>query len=208
MNPLFFEGDVVSVARALIGVTLLVDGVGGEIVETEAYDRDDPASHSFSGPTPRNAVMFGPPGHAYVYRSYGIHWCLNFTCGPEGHGAAVLIRALQPSYELAAMRARRGLEGERLLCAGPGRLTHALGISLAHNGLSLDGEPFTLLPARGDAQILEGPRIGITKAVERPWRFGLAGSAFHSKPFPVASIASSSEPRSGFARRKHVREWG
>jgi len=180
----FFAADVISVARSLIGATLLVDGVGGEIVETEAYDRDDPASHSFPGPTPRNAAMFGPPGHAYVYRSYGIHWCLNFVCGPQGRGAAVLVRALRPSHGLASMGERRGLEEERLLCAGPGRLAQALGVSLTHNGMRLDAAPFALHPASGGVDIVEGPRIGITKAAERPWRFGLAGSRHLSRPFP------------------------
>ncbi len=174
------------VARRLIGATLLVDGVGGTIVETEAYDREDPASHSFSGPTPRNAAMFGPPAHAYVYRSYGIHWCLNIVCREEGHGAGVLIRAIAPLAGLALMRERRGVDDVRLLCAGPGRVGQALGITRAHNGLPLDAPPFELLPAAGRPRLLSGPRIGISKAVDQPWRFGLADSRFLSRPFPPA----------------------
>lgn len=174
------------VARWLIGATLLVDGVGGLIVETEAYDREDPASHSFSGPTLRNAAMFGPPGRAYVYRSYGIHWCLNLVCREEGHGAGVLIRAIEPVAGLDMMRARRGLDDVRVLCAGPGRVGQALGITHEHNGLPVDAPPFALLPAvpaMGPAQVISGPRIGISKAVDQPWRFGLAGSRFLSRPF-------------------------
>ncbi|MGI4858834.1 MAG: DNA-3-methyladenine glycosylase [Janthinobacterium lividum] len=177
------------VARALIGATLYVDGVGGRIVETEAYDREDPASHSFSGPTPRNAAMFGPPGHAYVYRSYGIHWCLNVVCREAGHGAGVLIRALEPLAGLERMAERRGLTDPRLLCAGPGRLGQALGITHALNGLALDAPPFDVAAAEsgrtGDAaaSVLVGPRIGITRAADVPWRFGLAGSRFLSRPF-------------------------
>lgn len=170
-------------ARCLIGSTLLLDGVGGRIVETEAYDREDPASHSFCGPTPRNAVMFGPPGHAYVYRSYGIHWCLNLVCREAGHGAAVLIRALEPLAGLDLMRERRGLDDVRLLCAGPGRVGQALGVTREHNGLAIAAPRFELLPAAGPVQVLCGPRIGISKAVDQPWRFGLAGSRFLSRPF-------------------------
>ena len=181
-----FNAPSHEVARRLIGVTLLVDGVGGRIVETEAYDRDDPASHTFVGPTARNAAMFGPPGHAYVYRSYGIHWCLNFVCREEGHGAGVLIRALEPTQGLERMRERRGVEDIRLLCAGPGRVGQALGIDAGFYGLPLDAPPFQLLAAPGDhpdIAVEAGPRIGISKAIAVPWRFGERGSRFLSKPF-------------------------
>ncbi|WP_082219684.1 DNA-3-methyladenine glycosylase [Massilia sp. NR 4-1] len=181
-----FSAPSHDVARRLIGVTVLVDGVGGRIVETEAYDRVDPASHSFSGPTPRNQAMFGAPGHAYVYLSYGMHWCLNFVCREEGHGAGVLIRALEPVLGLEAMRARRGQHDARLLCSGPGRVCQALGVTRAHNALALNALPFELLPRSGRVRIAVGPRIGISKAVDLPWRFGLAGSRFLSKPFPGA----------------------
>jgi DNA-3-methyladenine glycosylase len=185
LSAVDFTAGSDEVARALIGCVLRIDGVGGRIVETEAYDRDDPASHSFSGPTPRNAVMFGPPGHVYVYRSYGIHWCLNVTCREDGHGAAVLIRALEPLSGLAAMRERRGLDDERLLCAGPGRLAQALGVTHAMNGLSLEGPRFELLAPDRDMpiEVMSGPRIGISKAVDVPWRYGLAGSRFLSRRF-------------------------
>jgi DNA-3-methyladenine glycosylase len=178
-----FSADSVDVARRLIGVTLLVDGIGGRIVEVEAYDREDPASHSFSGPTPRNATMFGPPGHAYVYRSYGIHWCLNFVCREAGHGAGVLIRALEPLSGLDTMRARRGQQDPRLLCSGPGRVCQALAVTRAHDGLPLDRPPFALLAAEDAPAVVTGPRIGISKAVDVPWRFGLSGSRFVSRPF-------------------------
>ena len=179
----FFREPVTEAARALIGVTLLVDGVGGPIVETEAYHRTDPASHAFRGPTASNAAMFGPPGTAYVYRSYGIHWCLNFVCGPEP-GAAVLIRALEPTQGVAIMAARRGGEDRRKLCAGPGRLCQALGISRqTHNGLPLDRPPFELLPRARRYPIASGVRIGVTKGADTPWRFGVEGSPFLSRPF-------------------------
>lgn len=174
------------VARHLIGVTVLVDGVGGRIVETEAYDRTDPASHTYNGPTERNAAMFGPPGHAYVYRSYGIHWCLNFVCREEGHGAGVLIRAIEPLHGIDTMRARRGLDDPRLLCSGPGRVCQALAVTRAHNGMPLSAPPFELLARDAEATLLTviaGPRIGISKAMETPWRFGVAQSRFLSKPF-------------------------
>jgi DNA-3-methyladenine glycosylase len=180
-----FSADSSLVARRLIGAVLLVDGVGGRIVETEAYDREDPASHSFSGPTTRNATMFGPPGRAYVYRSYGIHWCLNFVCREAGHGAGVLIRAIEPLQGVESMQRRRGVAGERLLCSGPGRLCQALGVTQAQDGLPLDQPPFELRPPDGDEtlDIVSGPRIGISKAIDVPWRFGLAGSPFLSRPF-------------------------
>jgi DNA-3-methyladenine glycosylase len=179
-----FSADALEVARRLIGVTLLINGVGGRIVETEAYDQGDPASHSFAGPTPRNASMFGPPAHAYVYRSYGMHWCLNFVCREAGHGAGVLIRALEPAQGLEEMRQRRGMEKLELLCAGPGRLGQALGITRALDGLALDGAPFELLPGPPEpVELLIGPRIGISKAAHEMWRFGLKGSRFLSRGF-------------------------
>jgi DNA-3-methyladenine glycosylase len=177
----FFARSVHEVAPDLIGVTLLVDGVGGPIVEVEAYDHEDPAAHGYGGRTERNASMFGPPGHAYVYRSYGIHWCLNFVCEEEGSASAVLTRALEPAHGLEAMRERRELEDPRLLCAGPGRLCQALGITRAHDGLALDEPPFELLAREAKLEIAVGPRIGITKAADRPWRYGLAGSRFLSR---------------------------
>ena len=179
----FFGRSVHAVAPDLIGATLLFRGVGGIIVEAEAYHHTDPAAHSFGGETKRNSIMFGPPGFAYVYRSYGIHWCLNFVCEPEGSASAVLIRALEPTHGLAAMRRRRGVKDPRLLCSGPGRLCEALAITSAHNGLALDRPPFRLLARDKDVEIASGPRIGITKAVELPWRYGLKGSRFLSKPF-------------------------
>ncbi len=180
----FFARDALTVARDLIGVTLLVKGVGGIIVEAEAYDHTDPASHSFGGKrTARNESMFGPAGHAYVYRSYGIHWCLNFVCGAEPMGGAVLIRALEPSEGLAAMRRRRGDFETRALCAGPGRLTQALGITNALDAKPLDEPPFELLPRVPPVEIEVGPRIGITRAMDLPWRFGLARSPFVSRRF-------------------------
>src|SRR5436190_10693004 len=179
----FFARSVHEVAPELIGATLLIDDVGGRIVEVEAYHHTDPAAHSFRGMTDRNAVMFGPAGYAYVYRSYGIHWCLNFVCEPAGSASAVLIRALQPTEGLAAMRRRRGCKDERLLCSGPGRLTEALGITHAQNGCALDEAPFELRARTGAVDVAAGPRIGLTKAVEQPWRYGLRGSRFLSKPF-------------------------
>jgi DNA-3-methyladenine glycosylase len=178
----FFARSVHEVAPDLVGVTLLVDGVGGPIVEVEAYDHEDPAAHGYGGRTERNASMFGSPGRAYVYRSYGIHWCLNFVCEKEGSASAVLIRALEPAHGLNAMRERRRLEDPRLLCAGPGRLCQALGITRAHDGHALDEPPFELLAREKEPKIAVGPRIGITKAMEQPWRYGLAGSAYLSRP--------------------------
>jgi DNA-3-methyladenine glycosylase len=182
----FFDRDVHEVARALIGAELLVDGVGGRIVEVEAYEPDDPASHAYAGRTVRNASMFGPAGHAYIYRSYGIHWCLNLVCGPEGYASAVLVRALEPTHGLEAMAARRGLDDERRLCAGPGRLCQALAITASHDGLALDRPPFSLRAPAEAEPVVVGPRIGLTKAAERPWRYGLAGSRFLSRPFRPA----------------------
>jgi DNA-3-methyladenine glycosylase len=179
----FFARSVHDVAPELIGVTLSVDGVGGTIVEVEAYDQDDPASHGFRGPTPRTASMFGPPGHVYVYRSYGIHWCLNLVCAPEGRAEAALVRALEPTLGLEAMRERRGIEAARSLCSGPGKLCQALGITRALDGLALDEPPFELLARSSAPSLLVGPRIGITRAVEQPWRYGLAGSRFLSHRF-------------------------
>ena len=180
----FFARDVHEVARGLLGATLLVGGVGGRIVEVEAYAPDDPASHSFGGRTARNAAMFGPPGHAYVYRSYGLHWCFNAVCGDDGVGAAVLVRALEPTRGVETMRARRGVEDTRLLCAGPGRLTEALAIAGDHDGLPLDAPPFALLAATDAPRVRRAPRVGITRAAERPWRYVLAGSAYLSRPLP------------------------
>ncbi len=171
------------VARQLIGATFTVDGVGGIIVETEAYDQTDPASHTFVGKTKRNAAMFGSPGCAYVYRSYGIHWCLNFVCESEGHGAGVLIRAIEPTIGLSIMEQRRNTNNVRLLCSGPGKLGQALAIVHEFNGMSLDKPPFELVAAKKAVDVVCGPRIGISKAIELPWRFGLSGSPFLSKPF-------------------------
>lgn len=182
-----FSAPAAEVAPCLIGLTLLVNGVGGRIVEVEAYDHDDPASHSFAGPTPRNQAMFGPPGHAYVYRSYGIHWCLNFVCRPAGHGAGVLIRALEPTHGLDLMQARRPGIKHSLLCAGPGRLCQALGVTREYDGLSLGSPPFALLAVPEFTcsvhSVVAGPRIGLTRAVDTHWRFGLAGSPFLSRRF-------------------------
>jgi DNA-3-methyladenine glycosylase len=179
----FFDRSVHEVAPELIGATLLVNGLGGVIVEVEAYHHTDPAAHSYIGPTERNAVMFGPPGYAYVYRSYGIHWCLNFVCEAEGSASAVLIRALAPTQGLAAMRRRRGVTDERLLCSGPGRLCQALGITDAQYALALDQPPFAIFARSEEIDVVVGPRIGLTKAVDHPWRYGLKGSRFLSKPF-------------------------
>jgi DNA-3-methyladenine glycosylase len=179
----FFARSVHDVAPDLIGMTLLVNGVGGVIVEVEAYHHTEPAAHSYNGPTPRNLVMFGPPGFVYVYRSYGIHWCVNFVCEAKGSAGAVLIRALEPTHGLPVMRRRRGLHDERSLCSGPGKLCEALAITIAHNGLPLDRPPISLHARAVQPDIVAGPRIGLTKAVELPWRYGLKGSRFLSKPF-------------------------
>src|SRR5579862_1033269 len=187
LTQTFFRRSVHEVAPDLIGVTLLVDGVGGRIVEVEAYHHTDPAAHSFRGPTSRNAVMFGPPGYVYVYRSYGIHWCLNFVCEPKGSASAVLIRAIEPTAGLSVMKRRRGMDDERLLCSGPGRLCEALAITHAQNGLALNAPPFKLLARDSPLEVVAGPRIGLTKAVDKPWRYGLKGSRFLSKPFAATA---------------------
>jgi DNA-3-methyladenine glycosylase len=213
----FFARSVHEVAPDLIGATLLVNGVGGIIVEVEAYHHTDPAAHSFRGPTPRNMVMFGPPGFTYVYRSYGIHWCVNFVCEKEGSASAVLIRALQPTHGIAAMRRRRGLHDERSLCSGPGKLCEALAITIKHSELPLDAPPIALHARAKKPDIVAGPRIGITKAIELPWRYGLKDSKFLSKPFPAfetalratgsaqsAAAKQSSAPQSSWrAKRSH-----
>jgi DNA-3-methyladenine glycosylase len=174
------------VARELVGCTLLADGVGGVIVETEAYGPGDPASHSFRGRTARNAAMFGPPGCLYVYRSYGVHWCANVVCEPDGVGAAVLLRALEPAAGVEEMTRRRGVADPLLLCSGPGRLTQALGLTGEHDGLRLDRLPFSLLPGSEPPELAAGPRIGISSAQDLPWRYSLAGSPFVSRPRPRA----------------------
>jgi DNA-3-methyladenine glycosylase len=177
----FFARSVHDVAPELIGATLLVDGVGGTIVEVEAYDHEDPAAHGYRGRTERNASMFGPPGHAYVYRSYGVHWCLNLVCEEEGSASAVLLRALEPEHGVDAMRDRRGLDDPRLLAAGPGRLCQALGVTREHDGLPLDRPPFDLHAREAEIEVLTGTRIGIKQAADRPWRYALAGSRFLSR---------------------------
>lgn len=182
--PGYFARDVVAVARGLVGAEIFVDGVGGIITETEAYHPSEPASHAHRGPTPRNAAMFLGPGHVYIYRIYGIHWCLNFVCAD---GAAVLIRALEPTAGLAAMIERRGLSAPRDLCSGPGKLCAALGLSRREDGRRLAEPPFAFRPAAGESPVLTGRRIGITKAVELPWRFGMAGSSYLSRGFPRSS---------------------
>lgn len=179
--------NVHEVAPELVGAELYVDGVGGRIVEVEAYDHDDPAAHGYGNRrTARNASMFLSGGHAYVYRSYGIHWCLNVVTGEEGEASAVLIRALEPLSGLEEMRARRGAEDVRLLAAGPGRLCQALGVTAEHDGATLDAPPFDLRPAPRQVDVVVGTRVGITKAVEHPWRYGLAGSRFVSRAFRPA----------------------
>jgi DNA-3-methyladenine glycosylase len=184
----FFSRNVLEVAQDVIGATLLVDGVGGTIVEVEAYHHTEPAAHSHRGMTPRNMVMFGPAGYLYVYRSYGIHWCMNFVCEAEGSAAAILIRAIEPTHGLELMYQRRSKYiqnlNDRLLCSGPGRVGEALGVTIAHNALSLDAAPIAIHARTEVPEIASGVRIGITKAAELPWRYGVKGSRFLSKPFP------------------------
>ncbi len=183
-----FSAPSEEVARQLIGGTLLGDGGGGRSVETEAYDQADPASHTYAGQTARNGAMFGPPGHAYVYRSYGLHWCFNTVCREAGHGAGVLLRAIEPTHGIETMRARRGLQELRLLCAGPGRLAQALGIDARLNGRPLALPPFELLArdAAAPVEVLTGPRIGISKAVDVPWRIEHKVARFQSRCFAAA----------------------
>jgi DNA-3-methyladenine glycosylase len=182
----FFARSVHEVAPDLIGVTLLVDGVGGRIVEVEAYDQEDPASHGYRGRSARNQSMFGPPGHAYVYRSYGIHWCLNLVCGAEGVAEAALVRALEPTHGVDVQQVRRGLEDVRALCSGPGKLCQALAITREHDGLALDRPPFLLEQRITTPEIVTGPRIGITQGTELSWRYAEAGSRFVSRPMRAA----------------------
>lgn len=182
----FFDRSVHEVARELIGCRLFFNGVGGTIIETESYERDDPACHAYVGLTDRTEPLFGPPGRAYVYLSYGIHSLLNAVAEPEGEAAAVLIRALEPTDGLEAMRERRVDRPDLELCSGPGKLTEALGIGLEHNGSDLSADPFLLLPPNGPSpDVVTGPRIGITKAVDRPWRFCAADNRFVSRPRPL-----------------------
>jgi DNA-3-methyladenine glycosylase len=189
----FFARSVHEVAPELIGATLRVDGAGGTIVEVEAYDQTDPASHAYNGRTARNLSMFGPPGHAYVYRSHGVHWCLNLVCAAEDVAQAALVRAIEPTHGLAAMRARRGLEDERLLCSGPGRLCQALGVTREHDGLALDEPPFELHARETTPHVQAGLRIGLTRAADYPWRYVLGGSRFLSRPVRLAA----GQPRGG-----------
>ena len=177
----FFARSVHEVAPELLGATLLVDGVGGIVVEVEAYDREDPASHGYRGRTRRNSAMFGPPGHAYVYRSYGIHWCLNLVCGEEGEPSAVLVRALEPTHGVDAMRRLRGTDQIRLLCSGPGRLCQALGVTGESDGAPLDEPPFQLVRREVEPDIVATARIGITRAAEVPWRYVVRGSPYLSR---------------------------
>ena len=187
LGPDYFERSVHEIAPELVGATLLFGDCGGIIVETEAYDQDDPACHAHVGLTPRTSVLFGPPGRAYVYLSYGIHRLFNVVCEPEGRGAAVLVRALQPAYGIPAMRRRRGKRADIDLCSGPGKLSQALDMGLEHNGLPLDAAPFQILPRSEewrDVEVVTGPRIGITKAADYPWRYCAAGNRYVSRPWP------------------------
>jgi DNA-3-methyladenine glycosylase len=189
LDEAFFARPVAQVAPELLGCVIEVGDLAGEIVEVERYQQDDPASHSFRGPTPRAAVMFGPPGRLYVYRSYGVHWCANVVCEPEGHGAAVLLRAIAPTRGLDVMRERRGTADERKLCSGPGRLCEAFGIDGSMNASVLGRGPVRVFAGMPVADVAVGPRIGISVATDQPWRFGIAGSPHLSRPFPVAVAA-------------------
>jgi DNA-3-methyladenine glycosylase len=197
----FYARSVHEVARDLIGCSLTFEGAGGVIVETESYERDDPACHAYVGLTPRTATLFGPPGRAYVYRSYGIHALLNAVAEPEGQAAAVLIRALEPRWGIGDMRARRGVHhGDRGLCSGPGKLTQALGIELEHNEAPLTEAPFELRERAAEwaeVEVATGPRIGITRAVDYPWRFCAAGSKFLSRP--MRSVPDRTTPATSSA---------
>jgi len=186
LDAAFFDRSVHEVARELVGCRLFYEGRGGVVVETESYERDDPACHAYVGLTPRTEVLFGPPGRAYVYLSYGIHCLLNAVAEPEGEAAAVLIRALEPTAGLEEMRNRRGVGADVELCSGPGKLTEALGIGLAANRADLAHDPFLLLPREPgwSGEVVAGPRVGITKAVDRPWRYALAGNPHVSRPRP------------------------
>jgi DNA-3-methyladenine glycosylase len=200
----FFARSVHEVASALLGCTLLVDGVGGRIVELEAYESSEPASHSFRGPTARNRTMFGPPGHVYVYRSYGIHWCMNLVCGGQVTASALLVRALEPTHGLETMRARRGLDAEQHLCSGPGRLCQALGVTRAHDGRAVDEPPFELFGAPAPVDVITGPRIGITKATELEWRYCERGSRFLSRPLSRNETAEGGLSRDRGGRRSRL----
>jgi DNA-3-methyladenine glycosylase len=178
----FFARPAVEVARDLVGVTLLLAGVGGRIVEVEAYDQDEPASHGFRGPTEATRALFGPPGRAYIYRSHGLHWCLNAVCDRPGRAAGVLVRALEPTHELATMAARRGTDDPKLLCSGPGRIGQSLAVTGACNGRRLDAPPFRLLQRQTEPEIAATPRVGISRATGLPWRFVDARSPFVSRP--------------------------
>jgi DNA-3-methyladenine glycosylase len=207
VNPAFYDRPVVEVARDLVGCVVRHGGCAGVIVETEAYHDTEPACHAFVGLTPRTATLFGPPGRAYVYRSYGIHALLNAVCEPRGIGAAVLIRALEPLDGIGVMHERRGVPDVRGLCSGPGKLTQALGIGLDHNGLDLQRGPVTIAPrpaAWRDVPIAIDRRIGITRAVELPWRFCAAGSRFLSRPVRRVRSAAA-EPRPARARAARAR---
>jgi DNA-3-methyladenine glycosylase len=203
VNRGFFERSVQDVARELIGCELRVGETAGVIVETEAYEESEPACHAYIGKTARNEVLFGPPGHAYVYFSYGIHSLLNFVTEPEGCASAVLIRALEPTDGIELMRHRRGRRSRarvgatrftlEQLCSGPGKLTEALAVDLSLNGADLGEPPFEISAPSGawsDVEVISGPRIGITKAAELPWRYCVRGSRFVSKPWPDLSTVS------------------